>query len=69
MPYDSENKECGGDARGVLEDIVRNMRADERVVLGFMCKKIIDLGKLMRVGECGSETDMLINVLSSMHFS
>ena len=68
MPYDSENKECGGDARGV-EDIVRNMRADERAVLGFMCKKIIDLGKLMRVRECGSETDMLINVLSSMHFS
>ena len=68
MPYDSENKECGGDARGV-EDIVRNMSVDERAVLGFMCKKIIDLGKLMRVRECGSETDMLINVLSSMHFS
>ena len=43
MPYDSENKECGGDARGVLEDIVRNMRADESAALGFMCKRIIDI--------------------------
>ena len=33
--YDSENKECGGDASGV-EDIVRNMKAVERAVLGFM---------------------------------
>ena len=63
--HDSENKECGGDASGV-EDIVRNMKAVERAVLGFMCKQIIDMGRLMWVKECGLETEFVIYVSSSI---
>ncbi|KAF3951614.1 hypothetical protein CMV_022758 [Castanea mollissima] len=58
-----ENKECGGDASGV-EDIVRNMKAVERAVLGF--KQIIDMGRLMWVKECGLETEFVIYVPSSI---
>lgn len=60
-----ENKECGGDASGV-EDIVRNMKAVERAVLGFMCKQIIDMGRLMWVKECGLETEFVKYVPSSI---
>uniref|UniRef100_A0A2N9HKX1 tRNA:m(4)X modification enzyme TRM13 n=1 Tax=Fagus sylvatica TaxID=28930 RepID=A0A2N9HKX1_FAGSY len=60
-----ENKECGGDAGGV-EDIVRNMKAVERAVLGFMCKQIIDMGRLMWVKECGLETQLVKYVPSSI---
>ena len=63
--YDSENKECGGGASGV-EDIVRNMKAVERAVLGFMCKQIIDMGRLMWVKECGLETEFVKYVPSSI---
>nr|POE49812.1 hypothetical protein CFP56_28205 [Quercus suber] len=60
-----ENKECGGDASGV-EDIVRNMKAVERAVLGFMCKQIIDMGRLMWVKECCLETEFVIYVPTSI---
>ncbi|GFZ04478.1 methyltransferase [Actinidia rufa] len=39
-------EDCGKDGCGV-EDIFRDMRAVERALLGFMCKDIIDMGRLM----------------------
>ena len=63
--HDSENKECGGDASGV-EDIMRNMKAVESTDLGFMCKQIINMGRLMWVKECGLETEFVIYVSSSI---
>lgn len=53
---DSE-KNCGSDCE--VEDIVRNMKAAERAVLGFMCKQIIDMGRLMWMKERGLETQFV----------
>ncbi|KAK9287987.1 hypothetical protein L1049_016432 [Liquidambar formosana] len=58
-------KECGGDASGV-EEIVRNMKAVERAVFGFMCKEIIDMGRLMWVKEHGLETQLVKYVPSNI---
>lgn len=60
-----EKKECGEDASGV-EEIVRNMKAVERAVLGFMCKEIIDMGRLMWVKENGLETQLVKYVPSNI---
>ncbi|KAK9266716.1 hypothetical protein L1049_007369 [Liquidambar formosana] len=60
-----EKKECGGDASGV-EEIVRNMKAVERAVLGFMCKEIIDMGRLMWIKEHGLETQLVKYVPTSI---
>ncbi|EYU46867.1 hypothetical protein MIMGU_mgv11b013317mg [Erythranthe guttata] len=48
----SEKKEVVGMESELLSgvgDIVRNMEAIDRAVLGFMCKDIIDIGRLMWV--------------------
>ncbi|KAG6717240.1 hypothetical protein I3842_04G088700 [Carya illinoinensis] len=57
--------ECNGDAIGV-EDFVRNMKAIERAALGFMCKQIIDMGRLMWIKERGLETRLVRYVPSSI---
>ena len=54
----SEKKECVEDVGGVA-DIVQNMEATERAVLGFMCKEIIDMGRLMWVKERGLESQLV----------
>ncbi|XP_030454974.2 uncharacterized protein LOC115676241 [Syzygium oleosum] len=45
-----EKEEDGEDATPV-KDIIGNMEAVERAVLGFMCKQIIDIGRLMWLKE------------------
>ncbi|PKH55890.1 hypothetical protein CRG98_050315 [Punica granatum] len=47
-----EKEECGKEVTQV-EDAVRCMKAAERAVLGFMCKQIIDVGRLMWLKELG----------------
>jgi tRNA:m4X modification enzyme len=42
------------------------MKVVERAVLGFMCKQIIDMGRLMWVKECGFETQLVRYVPSSI---
>lgn len=44
----SESSEWGG-----VGEVVRDMKAAERAVLGFMCKDIIDAGRLMWLKEQG----------------
>ncbi|XP_021836566.1 tRNA:m(4)X modification enzyme TRM13 isoform X1 [Spinacia oleracea] len=61
----SGNEECGGDARGV-EGITRNMKAMDRAALGFMCKDIIDMGRLMWIKECGLEAKLVKYVPSDI---
>ena len=61
---DSERKQCGIDDG--VEDIVRNMKAVERAVLGFMCKQIIDMGRLMWMKERGLEAEFVKYVPSSV---
>ncbi|XP_062144356.1 uncharacterized protein LOC133851795 [Alnus glutinosa] len=60
-----QKEACSGDANGV-EDITRNMKAVERAVLGFMCKQIIDMGRLTWVKECGFETQLVRYVPSTI---
>lgn len=61
---DSEKKQCGEDYG--VEEIVRNMKAVERAVLGFMCKKIIDMGRLMWMKEHGLDARFVKYVPSSV---
>jgi tRNA:m4X modification enzyme len=42
------------------------MKAVERAVLGFMCKQIIDMGRLTWVKECGFETQLVRYVPSTI---
>ncbi|KAM1189968.1 hypothetical protein ACFX2J_025577 [Malus domestica] len=59
-----ERKQCGGEDG--VEDIVRNMKAVERAVLGFMCKQIIDTGRLMWMKDRGLEAEFVKYVPSSV---
>ncbi|TQE01346.1 hypothetical protein C1H46_013026 [Malus baccata] len=59
-----ERKQCGGDDG--VEDIVQNMKAAERAVLGFMCKQIIDTGRLMWMKDRGLEAEFVKYVPSSV---
>lgn len=51
-----------------VEEIVRKMSAAERAVLGFMCKDIIDVGRLMwmREEQHGLESQFVKYVPSSI---
>ncbi|XP_021611493.1 tRNA:m(4)X modification enzyme TRM13 homolog isoform X1 [Manihot esculenta] len=60
-----EEEQHGGDVNGI-EDVVRNMKAVERAVLGFMCKQIIDMGRMMWARERGLETQLVKYVPSSI---
>lgn len=42
------------------------MKAIERAALGFMCKQIIDMGRLMWIKERGLETRLVRYVPSSI---
>lgn len=52
-------------ANGV-EDVVRNMKAVERAVLGFKCKQIIDIGRMMWVKEREFDAQLVKYVPSSI---
>lgn len=58
----TENDKC---ARGV-EEILKNMKAVDRAALGFMCKDIIDMGRLMWVKECGLKANLVKYVPSNI---
>ncbi|XP_050236488.1 tRNA:m(4)X modification enzyme TRM13 [Mercurialis annua] len=53
-----EGEQCDQNANGV-EGIVKNMKAVERAILGFMCKQIIDMGRMMWVKECGLDAALV----------
>ena len=59
-------KEVGTRLAVGVEEIVRNMKAVERAVLGFMCKQIIDVGRLMWMKERGLEAKLVKYVPSSI---
>lgn len=52
-------------AAGEADDVLRNMCARERAVLGFMCKDIIDAGRLMWIRENGLEKSELVKYVPS----
>ncbi|KAK1554816.1 hypothetical protein Q3G72_017705 [Acer saccharum] len=56
---ESIGKEERGGLAGGVEDIIRNIKAVERAVLGFMCKQIIDMGRSMWIKECGFEAEFV----------
>lgn len=62
----SEDKETGIDS-GMLEtdDILRNMSGMEKALLGFMCKDIIDAGRLMWIKEQGLVQSRLVKYVPS----
>ncbi|XP_023547814.1 tRNA:m(4)X modification enzyme TRM13 homolog [Cucurbita pepo subsp. pepo] len=62
----SSENEGDGMNGSTVEDIARHMNPVERAVLGFMCKEIIDMGRLMWLKECGLETQLVKYVPSSI---
>ncbi|KAM7276817.1 hypothetical protein ACFE04_018683 [Oxalis oulophora] len=55
----SIEKNEGDNSTSKVEDIVRSMSPIERAALGFKCKQIIDVGRLMWIKECGIETELV----------
>ncbi|XP_038897016.1 tRNA:m(4)X modification enzyme TRM13 homolog isoform X1 [Benincasa hispida] len=49
-----------------VDDIVKDMNTVERAVLGFMCKEIIDMGRLMWLKEYGLESQLVKYVPSTI---
>ncbi|KAF4346345.1 uncharacterized protein LOC115707541 isoform X1 [Cannabis sativa] len=49
-----------------VEEMTRNMKAVERAVLGFKCKQIIDMGRMMWLKDCGLETQFVKYVPSTI---
>lgn len=59
----SETKEADLEG-GVIEKIIRSIPAGERAVLGFLCKEIIDTGRLLWLREQGLDA-RLVNYVPS----
>ncbi|XP_057965859.1 uncharacterized protein LOC131156304 isoform X2 [Malania oleifera] len=55
----SIEKEDGCGNAGGVEEATKNMKAAERAVLGFMCKEIIDKGRLMWIKDRGLDTELI----------
>lgn len=56
----SEKEEIGAElSQSGVGDVVRNMSAVERAVVGFMCKDIIDAGRLMWLKELGLHSQVV----------
>ncbi|XP_058197413.1 uncharacterized protein LOC131313232 isoform X2 [Rhododendron vialii] len=51
--------EEGGKVGLAVEDVLREIKAVERAVLGFMCKDVIDMGRLMWIKEHGLEAQLV----------
>lgn len=56
--FDSGMEE-GGKVGLAVEDVLREIKAVERAVLGFMCKDVIDMGRLMWIKEHGLEAHLV----------
>ncbi|XP_058197412.1 uncharacterized protein LOC131313232 isoform X1 [Rhododendron vialii] len=56
--FDSGMEE-GGKVGLAVEDVLREIKAVERAVLGFMCKDVIDMGRLMWIKEHGLEAQLV----------
>lgn len=63
--FSCENRDSDVGVTGV-EEIVRNMKAVDRAVLGLICKEIIDIGRLMWVKEHGLEAQLVKYVPSNI---
>ncbi|XP_010914706.1 uncharacterized protein [Elaeis guineensis] len=61
----SELKEPDIEGRGV-EEAIQNMPAVERAILGFMCKEIIDTGRLLWLREHGLDAQLVKYVSSNI---
>lgn len=46
--------------------MIRNMKAAERAALGFKCKQIIDMGRMVWMKECGLDTQFVKYVPSTI---
>lgn len=55
-----------GTNKNGVEDIIRSMKAVERAVIGFKCKQIIDMGRMMWLKEHGLETQFVKYVPSNI---
>ncbi|CAK9310213.1 unnamed protein product [Citrullus colocynthis] len=62
----SSENEVDGMLGSTVDDIVKSMNPVERAVLGFMCKEIIDMGRLMWMKERGLETQLVKYVPSGI---
>lgn len=49
-----------------VEEIIKNMNALDRAVLGLICKEIIDIGRLMWIKEHGLEAQLVKYVPSNI---
>ncbi|KAJ8446450.1 hypothetical protein Cgig2_019343 [Carnegiea gigantea] len=61
----SDRNENGGDVEGAVE-VIRNTQAFDRAAVGFMCKDIIDMGRLMWIKEQGLEAKLVKYVPSNI---
>ncbi|WCJ22646.1 tRNA:m(4)X modification enzyme TRM13 [Euphorbia peplus] len=65
QPQSLGKEQLNENANGI-EDVVRNMKPIERAVLGFMCKQIIDMGRMKWVKGRGLETELIKYVPSNI---
>ena len=61
----SDRNENGGDVEGA-EEVIRNTQAFDRAAVGFICKDIIDMGRLMWIKEQGLEAKLVKYVPSNI---
>ncbi|KAJ4844780.1 hypothetical protein Tsubulata_003493 [Turnera subulata] len=64
-PQSIEEEHYHGDANGI-EGVVRSIKAVERAALGFKCKQIIDMGRMMWLKEHGMYARLVKYVASSI---
>ncbi|KAJ8755693.1 hypothetical protein K2173_022636 [Erythroxylum novogranatense] len=60
------SEEQNGSEKNRVEDVVKNMKAAERAILGFMCKEIIDVGRVMWARDRGLDAELVKYVPSSI---
>lgn len=58
MCFDSRKEQGNGYTNGV-EEILSNMEVAKRAALGFKCKRIIDIGRLMWLRERGLDAKLV----------
>lgn len=62
--YNSEKNAFSDDVNGV-EEVVKNMTAIERAILGLKCKAIIDMGRLTWIKNLSGFTAQLVKYVPS----
>ncbi|XP_024018181.1 tRNA:m(4)X modification enzyme TRM13 homolog [Morus notabilis] len=63
---DSQSMETNFSENRGVEEVIRNMKAAERAALGFKCKQIIDMGRMVWMKECGLDTQFVKYVPSTI---